>query len=115
MSGEHAVTASGAPERVRSRTDMPKQVPPPGAPKGTIWVGGVIDKTDVCLGVYGDDLDPGEVTIVLGCEPTSSHRRGDKMKGGINVWRRGAWLFSSAVRQDILEFRVRICDIVEMT
>jgi hypothetical protein len=44
--------------------------------------------------VYRDDLDPDEVTIVLGCEPTSSHRKGDKMKRGNNVWRRGPWLVS---------------------
>lgn len=73
---------------------MSKRVPPRGARKGTIWVGGVVDKTDVCLAVYGDDLDPDQVTAMLGCEPTSFHRKGDKMKRGINVWRRGAWLLS---------------------
>ena len=89
---------------------MPKQVPPPAAPKGTIWVGGVLDKTDVCLGVYGDDLDPDQVTIVLGCEPTSSHRKGDKMKRGINVWRRGAWLFSKVGTADPEQLTCKLLD-----
>jgi hypothetical protein len=58
-----------------------------------IRVGGAVDKTDVCLAVYGEDLDPADVTRVLGCEPTSAHRRGDRMKRG-TLRRTGAWLLS---------------------
>jgi uncharacterized protein DUF4279 len=88
---------------------MPKQVPPRGAPKGTIWVGGVVDETDVCLGVYGDDLDPDQVTVMLGCEPTSSHRKGDRTKRGI-VRRRGAWLLSSKGTADPEELTCKLLD-----
>jgi hypothetical protein len=59
----------------------------------SIRVGGVVDETDVCLGVSGEDLDPAEVTRLLRCEPSSSHRRGDRMKRGA-LWRKGAWLLS---------------------
>ena len=58
-----------------------------------IKVGGEVDLTDVCVGVHGEDLDPAEVTRIFGCEPTSAHRRGDRMKRG-TLRRRGAWLLS---------------------
>jgi hypothetical protein len=73
---------------------MPKQTPPPrGVPKGTIQVGGVVDETHVTLGVYGDDLDPDEISAVLGRAPTSAHRKGDVGKRG-HVRRAGVWLLS---------------------
>jgi hypothetical protein len=56
-------------------------------------VGGLVDETDVCLGVYGEDLNPAEVTEILRCEPSRSHRRGDPMKRG-HLRHKGAWLLS---------------------
>ena len=88
---------------------MPKLVPPRGAPKGTIWVGGVVDTTAVCLGVYGDDLNPDQVTVMLGCEPTSSHRRGDRAKRGI-VRPRGVWLLSSEGNADPEDLTCKLLD-----
>jgi hypothetical protein len=88
-----------------------KQEPPLGAPPGTRWFGGVVDKTTVTLGFYGDDLDPAEVTAMLGCKPTSSHRKGENMtKGGVRVWPRGAWLLSKTGMTDPEKLTKKVLD-----
>jgi hypothetical protein len=56
----------------------------------SIKVGGAVDETDVCLAVCGKDLEPDEITKMLGCEPTSAHRRGDRMTSGTSR-HQGAW------------------------
>lgn len=61
---------------------------------GTFTVGGPIDEVSVTLGIHGDDLDPDEVTSILGRNPTAAHRRGDLHSKGRGVRRRGAWLLS---------------------
>ena len=55
-------------------------------------VGGLVDESRVTLGIYGDDLDPEEISGTLGCVPTSAHRRGDARKDGVPPWTAGAWL-----------------------
>jgi hypothetical protein len=57
-------------------------------------MGGVVDGTTVCLAIYGEDLDPDDVSRTLGRAATQSHRRGDQMKSGTTTWRKGAWLLS---------------------
>jgi hypothetical protein len=59
-------------------------------------VGGPVDECGVCLAIYGEDLDPDELTRVLACRPTRSHRRGDKKGERSRPAAMGAW---------ILEFR----------
>lgn len=54
-------------------------------------VGGLVDLTRVWLGLYGQDLDPDEVSGALGVRPTSSHRRGESRRSA-PVWPQGAWL-----------------------
>lgn len=48
------------------------------------------------LRLFGDDLDPEEVTRLLGCPPTSSQKEGDiirhKTDGGEHVAPYGKWL-----------------------
>ena len=73
-------------------------------------MGGVVDETDVCLAVYGEDLEPDEVTKALGREPSSSHRRGDKMKSGKTTWRKGAWLLSVRGEADPEALTLRLLD-----
>jgi PNKP adenylyltransferase domain, ligase domain/Domain of unknown function (DUF4279)/PNKP adenylyltransferase domain, C-terminal region len=75
----------------------------------SIRVCDVVDETDVCLGVYGGDLDPAEVTRLLRCEPSSSHRRGDRMKTGA-LWRKGAWLVSVRGSADPEELTADLLD-----
>lgn len=54
-------------------------------------VGGLPDECGVSLSIYGEDLEPDEITLLLGVVPTSSHRRGDVR--GPRGWpaRMGAW------------------------
>lgn len=51
--------------------------PPSGAPEGTVWFGGPVDRWTVALRVYGDELDPDSISALLGCPPSSAQRRGD--------------------------------------
>jgi hypothetical protein len=37
----------------------------------------LVEKTALGLSFYGDDLDPDELTHLLGCTPTRAHRKGD--------------------------------------
>ena len=54
-------------------------------------VGGLVDETKVTLALYGEDLDPEEITKLLGVEPTSAHRRGDTRSRGARPYPKGAW------------------------
>ena len=45
--------------------------------KGMIRVGGPVSRTTASLRIGGDDLDPDEITALLRCAPTTSHRKGD--------------------------------------
>jgi hypothetical protein len=54
-------------------------------------VGGLVEKTRVCLAVYGEDLDPAVVTALLGCPPTSAHVRGDRRGPRSPPQKRGGW------------------------
>ncbi|SRR6266540_1138132 len=55
--------------------------------------GGLVDKSSLTLGIHGDDLDPDEVSRLIGCAPTSAHRRGEPRRSG-PPWPRDAWLLS---------------------
>lgn len=58
-----------------------------------------------CL--YGDDLDPGEVSVVLGLRPTRANRKGDvpKVKGPPSApYRVGSWILcteASVISRDL--------------
>ncbi len=54
---------------------------PIGAPEGTVWFGGPIDRCKVTLRVIGDDLIPEEVTQLLGCSPTQCETKGMSVLG----------------------------------
>jgi Domain of unknown function (DUF4279) len=42
-----------------------------------VRVGGPVSSTTASLRIGGDDLDPDEITALLRCSPTISHRKGD--------------------------------------
>jgi hypothetical protein len=48
--------------------------PPTGAPEGTVWFGGPVDTFRITLRISGDDLDPEQVSALLGCVPTRAKR-----------------------------------------
>jgi hypothetical protein len=50
--------------------------PPTGAPEGTTWFGGPVDRWRVALRIYGEELDPDRISGLLGCEPSSAVRKG---------------------------------------
>jgi hypothetical protein len=56
-------------------------------------VGGLPDQVRVSLCLYGDSLDPSHITNVLGCPPTTAHRKGDLNRGGA-PYRTGAWILT---------------------
>lgn len=50
------------------------------------------------LRFFGDDLDPDELSGLLGCSPTRSHRKGDPVtKDGRGSHRTNGWLLESAL------------------
>jgi hypothetical protein len=57
-------------------------------------VGGVVDETRITLSVHGEELDPLEVTRLLSCSPSHSHRRGDLRPRSVTPWPKGAWLLT---------------------
>lgn len=63
-------------------------------PEILVTVGGMVDETRLTLSVHGEDLDPDEVTKLLSCSPSSSHRRGDLRPRSGTPWPKGAWLLS---------------------
>jgi len=69
-------------------------VTPIRRPEVVVEVGGLVDETRVTLGVYGPELEPDEISTLLGCTPTSAHRCGDLRRNGIPPWPQGAWLLS---------------------
>lgn len=64
-----------------------------------ISIGGPVDKIYITLRFFGDDLQPQEITKVLGCSPTSCRRKGEKIadKRYIRIASTGNWLLK--VRQ----------------
>ena len=56
-------------------------------------MGGLVDRCSVTLGIYGQDVDPDSITEILKCQPTTSHRKGDRTSPRVPSPRRqGAWL-----------------------
>ena len=64
--------------------------------------GGLVDESRLTLGIHGEDLDPDEISRLLGCAPTSCHRRGDARRSG-PPWARGGGYYLSRrnPRQDL--------------
>lgn len=53
---------------------------------------GALESTRVSLRVFGDELDPQEVTDLLGCPPTRQARKGDLRPSGHAERTNGWWL-----------------------
>jgi hypothetical protein len=70
----------------------------PSTPEGTV------DHVRVCLRVLGDELDPQEITKLLGRKPTRSGKKGDSVlrPNGKSSRRRrnGAWLLDVTPKPD---------------
>ena len=75
---------------------MPRAPKPSSAPEGTVWFGGDVERVRVCVRVLGDELNPDEITAILGHEPTRLARKGDPVLRAngevIRLRRIGSWL-----------------------
>ncbi|NJO59360.1 MAG: DUF4279 domain-containing protein [Richelia sp. RM2_1_2] len=59
-----------------------------------VSVGGDIDRVKVSLRFFGDDLNPNDVSALLGCQPTEGYCKGEVMIGkrSHRVAHTGLWL-----------------------
>lgn len=58
-------------------------------------MGGSFNRAFFLLELYSDELDPQEVTDVLGISPTRSFRKGDERPKGSQYYRSGGWILDS--------------------
>jgi hypothetical protein len=67
--------------------------PPSGAPDGTVWFGGPVDRFRVTLRLSGEELDPDQISALLCCAPTRAHRRGLPISAreGATIAKKGQW------------------------
>ncbi|MGB3502934.1 MAG: DUF4279 domain-containing protein [Mesorhizobium sp.] len=71
--------------------------------------------TCATLRLFGDDLEPGEITRLLGCQPSAGERRGEaKGPRRDNMARTGGWRLSSE-REDGDQLSRQIRDILSRT
>jgi hypothetical protein len=75
---------------------MPRAPKPTDLPEGSVGFGGDVERVKACLRVVGDELDPDEITGILGRKPTRAGRKGEPVlrpNGEVGRLRRiGAWL-----------------------
>jgi hypothetical protein len=71
---------------------------PPAALEDAILVaGGEVDEYRICLGYYGDELNPDEVSAQLGRNPTSCVRKGDIVHRNdrTRIEKTGKWILNA--------------------
>ena len=103
---QRGVVESGLVSLVLFMLDPPFREPPkydPDVP-GIIF-GGPVDEVSISLRVFGDDLDPSEITTLLRVQPTSSCRKGDIFRGKRydRIEETGRWLYAKDASQDDLD------------
>jgi hypothetical protein len=63
---------------------------------------GIAEHSVVALRMFGDDLVPSDVTVLLGCQPTETYSKGDvriaKKTGNRYVAKTGRWSLSAEDR-----------------
>lgn len=62
-----------------------------------------VQNATASLTITGDDLDPDELTVLLGCTPTKAFRKGDawSARRPNRHWSHGAWILESALDRDV--------------
>lgn len=79
----------------------------------TTLVGGSVERSKASLRVFGQDLDPEEVTKVLRAEPSLSYRRGDlRGKRRLVAAPRGMWMLSSSLPEQT-DIEVQIASLLD--
>ena len=72
---------------------------PSGLPPGSIRLGGPVDRCEVTLRVNGPQLEPEEITALLGVQPTSSRSRHTPYPSG-QPSRFASWWYSFPTPDD---------------
>jgi hypothetical protein len=73
-------------------------------PENLIRLGGPIQDATVSLRLFGDDLDPAEVTTLLGTQPTEARKKGeiiDQSRYHLQA-RTGSWILRSRLDRSTL-------------
>ena len=68
-----------------------RKVSPIRTPIVLTEVGGIVNESSVTLAVYGEDLEPSEVTALLGVVPTKAFRKGHRQASKSPAMPHGAW------------------------
>jgi len=76
----------------------------------------VLSGSAASLRFFGDDLDPDELTRLLGCQPTKSERKGQEIVGNVTgknrTARSGGWRLR-AERREPGDFDAQISEILD--
>jgi hypothetical protein len=56
-----------------------------------VWIGGSVERVSLKLSVWGEDLNPEDITSLLRCSPNDSWRKGDPWKYGPGYRPFGMW------------------------
>jgi hypothetical protein len=69
------------------------RLPPVGAPEGTSWFGGPVDRFRITLRIRGEDLDPAVISVLLACEPTQAEKKATVRQSGTDsrIAKPGRW------------------------
>ncbi len=80
-----------------------------------VTIGGHIDEVKVHLRIFGEELDPDEITRLLGCQSTESRRKGDVIpdKRYHRIASRGSWLLDGKLDSSI-ELEQQVKSLLEM-
>ena len=74
--------------------------PPSGAPEGTVWFGGPVDRFRVTLRICSEELDPDHISVLLGCAPTRAERKGTPISVGERTRIPGSGRWSLSVHSE---------------
>ncbi len=80
---------------------MEDLTPTPDPDRVIYACGGEIDVGEFCLRIASEDLDPDQITALLGQRPTDSHQRGTPFGKRGHIHKFGLWRFST----ERLDFR----------
>ena len=81
------------------------------APEGTVWFGGPVDRSKVSLRIFGDNLNPDEISELLKSKPSASWKKGDVIKG-TTIARTGRWSLDSNL-SDEMDLEEKVWDILK--
>lgn len=71
-----------------------KVIPFPDKPDGGVVLNAQIERTNVSLLIYGEELKPDGITKLLGIKPSRSHCKGDQITRNDPPLDRGVWILS---------------------